>query len=290
MKTDQEIVSLLKETGHIDRPFGQQCDVGNFSCNHSLTHGVVQRALASYQDFLISNLEPLCLCEHGRSAQCDGIIGPATRKLFELPRCGCHDYGESVQAAMGTGSWKACHNIGDFHAATVKVHKKGMPSFLESVFERIWDSAAASYEAIGLRFIRVDSAEDANIEFSFVSRSSGWIGLAVVGNHETCDSTFLWCRYLAKYEPSDIIGSWTELVMHELGHNAGLQHTRGGIMNPSIITGLKPTWKGDPSESILNRYYGGEPVDGIIPPPTPPEAGVMRWQDGTEYDVWLRKT
>ena len=50
--------------------------------------------------------------------------------------------------------------------------------------------------------------------------------------------------------------------MHELGHNAGLQHTRGGVMSPSIVHGLPSSWKGDPSRSVLARYYGGEPIPG----------------------------
>ncbi len=44
-------------------------------------------------------------------------------------------------------------------------------------------------------------------------------------------------------------------------------------MNPSIIqyTGI-PSWKGDPSETILNRMFGGEPID-------PPDDG--------EPEMWV---
>jgi hypothetical protein len=59
--------------------------------------------------------------------------------------------------------------------------------------------------------------------------------------------------------------------MHELGHNAGLDHSRGGVMNPSIVSGLAPSWAGDPSEPILNRYYGGEPIE------QPPVPGPEYW-------------
>jgi hypothetical protein len=61
------------------------------------------------------------------------------------------------------------------------------------------------------------------------------------------------------------------LIKHELGHNSGLGHSRGGVMNPSIINGLPVSWKNDPSESQLRKWYGGEPVPGgnPLPPDTP---------------------
>lgn len=52
----------------------------------------------------------------------------------------------------------------------------------------------------------------------------------------------------------------------------GMSHSRGGIMNPSITSGVftKSAWRGDPSESILKRWFGGVPVDlGGNPDPTP---------------------
>ena len=146
------------------------------------------------------------------------------------------------------------------------VDKSEMPKFLEDKFEEAWSLCVKAYRQIGLQFIRVDANENANIEFLFVSRSRGWIGLAVVGQNETCSSN-IWCKYLSTYQPSNIVREWSTLIMHELGHNAGLQHSRGGVMNPSIVAGLKPTWKGDPSESILNRYYGGEPIGDVPVPP-----------------------
>lgn len=263
MKSDQEIIQLLFETGHLNHSKGIRCcDYGPDHLNDmKLSHPDVQYAVRSYQDFMIQNLEPLCLKHHLRPAQADGDIGPATRELFEIDRCGCPDYGDAhdhYQPKIGTGNWPGCHDIGNFHAATVYVHESGMPSFLEPVFDEVWKRTVAAYEAIGLRFMRI-AAVDANIDFSFVRSSSGWIGLAVVGHGKSCSSQ-IWCRYLARYQPSNIVGSWTELVMHELGHNCGLNHTRGGIMNPSLIRGLPATWDGDPAKPVLVRYYGGEPI------------------------------
>lgn len=288
--TDEQIIKLLFDTGHLEFPFGNVATVGSIK---SLSDPVVAHAIASYQEFMIENLDPLCLTHHGRPARCDSKIGPATRELMAQPRCGCRDYGLKVLPATGNGSWAGCHGIGDFHSATVYVDKRGIPSFLEPVFEQAWDNSVAAYDAIGLRWKRINNLDPANIKFTFVSRSNGWIGLAIVGREQSCTSQ-IWCRFLSTYRPSNILGSWTELIMHELGHNAGLQHTRGGIMNPSIITGLKPTWRGDPSESILKRYYGGKAVDGGPEPPQPPGEEIYGKQTmfiggkPMAFDIWPR--
>lgn len=257
---DSAIIDLLKRTGHLEYPFGKAQFIQDASEKLSLTDRPIERAIASYQDFMSQHLDTLCMEHHGRPLRDIGEFGPATQQLMEQPRCGCCDYGDDVQPAVGKGSWKRCHDIGEFHAATVRVDKSGMPSFLKSDFETVWERCAAAYAELGLRWIRTDDT-DANITFSFVSRSSGWIGLAVVGRTQSCGSE-IWCKYLAKYHPGNVVREWTTLVMHELGHNAGLQHTRGGVMSPSIINGLAASWKGDPSESVLNRYYGGEPIPG----------------------------
>lgn len=286
MMTDQEIIRLLFDTGHLNYPKGKgkvvfsygETTLGTLRLN---SMGVVD-AIASYQDFMGQSLEPLSMAHHSRPAIVDGRIGPATRELLDMPRCGCPDYGhahdhygEPVQPAVGTGNWPRCHDIGDFHAATVYVDESGMPSFLKPVFDEVWKRTVAAYDEIGLRFIRVDDHDDANIDFSFVNRSNGWIGLAIVGRGQSCGSQ-IWCRYLAKYKPSNVVGSWTELVMHELGHNCGLNHSRGGIMNPSLITGLPASWDRDPSESILKRYYGGKPI------PTGPDGKEMWTRQGLQ--------
>ena len=262
--TDREIVDLLQDTGHLEWPFGKQQripeEVYKFDVRRPLRHPAIERATASYQDFMCQCLDPLCMKWHSRPARCDGDIGEATRELMELPRCGCVDYGKDVQPALGKGSWAGCHGIKDFHSASVYVNMTEIPGFLEPHWDEIWARVVASYEDIGLQFRRT-SVLNPNIAMSFVERSRGWIGLAVVGQNESCSSQ-IWCKFLKTYKPSNIINEWTTLIMHELGHNAGLQHTRGGVMAPSIVHGLPASWKGDPSRPVLARYYGGEPIPG----------------------------
>ena len=184
------------------------------------------------------------------------------------PRCGHPDYGPDVEAATGSGSWPNCHGIGDFHCAKVRVNPEGMPTFLKPVFDQVLNRVRAAYRDMGLSYDWVgEESTFHNTSINFVPRSNGWIGLAIVGQRESCSSK-IWARFLATYKPNNVLNEWTTLIMHELGHNAGLHHSRGGVMNPSIVQGLAPTWRGDPSESILANYYGGEPIPGDNTPPT----------------------
>lgn len=292
--TDSEILALLKLTGHLDCPYGSTHEDVTFEAPHlvSLTHPLVKSAIASYQEFNALALEPLCMCEHGRRANPDGEIGPATRELFKGRICGCSDYGAKVSPVVGIGSWKECHGIGDYHAATVYVHVADMPSFLRPVFDEIWDRVVRSYEDIGLRWIRTFE-RNANIDFQFVNRGAGWIGLAQVGHQQSCGSA-LWCRYVSGWQPSNVVAAWTELIQHELGHNCGLQHSRGGKMNASLIIGGDPSWDGDPSKIILERLYGGVPIPGDEPPPGPPGddprtiSGIAKDGNNDKWDVIIR--
>ena len=268
---NQEIVEFLRWTGHLEYPHGKEQGVPSSNPNKVIESSQGLNSVASYQAFEAEQIDRLCLREHSRPARFDGEIGPATIRAMQAPRCGCQDYGPKVQPATGSGSWKGCHDIGDFHSAKVRVDKSGMPAFLAPFFGDVWSRMEAAYMDIGLKFYQSGS-NSGNIDFSFVSSSRGWIGLAVVGQQESCNSN-IWCKFLARYQPANVLNEWTTLIMHELGHNAGLHHSRGGVMNPSIVQGLAPTWRGDPSESILVRYYGGVPIE---PPPTEKEYWTMQ--------------
>ena len=270
--TDQEIIQLLFDTGHLRHPFGERVELPRDMAQQPLTHSVVERAMASYHDFNSVCLEPLCIKHHGRPARANGVYGPATAELLELPRCGCPDYGKevhphNVQAAIGTGSWAGCHGVGDFHAATVFVDDKYMTPSWRAEFDEIWALSAAAYAEIGLRWTRTDDRKAANTVLSFERNPRGWIGLAIVGSNQSCGSQ-IWLKLAASYAPRDSIPMRTKVTMHEKGHNAGMGHSRGGVMNAYVMDGVPATWKGDPSESILKRYYGGKPV-GVPEPPTP---------------------
>jgi hypothetical protein len=77
------------------------------------------------------------------------------------------------------------------------------------------------------------------------------------------------CRLDSSFGPNE--ATEADLLCHEMGHNMNLNHTRGGIMNPSLSN--KTTFDGwtssDPSWNTLVRFFGGEPVDNPDPNPGP---------------------
>lgn len=252
---DQKIIKLLTDTGHMHYPFGKPSGV---TMSPPLV-GDVATAIASYQDFASPTLDALCMKHHGKPLCCDGEPGPATHELWATPRCGCKDYGPDVQAATGSGNWKGCHGIGDFHAAKVFIDKSDMPPFLEADLVKIWDNVVAAYDAIGLRWYQTLDRSEANTVISW-ERGRGWIGLAIVGQDQSCSSE-IWARFDTGYNPAKTVRMWSGLFMHELGHNAGLGHTRGGIMNSYLLDG-PASWEDDPALPTLIRKYGGKPVGG----------------------------
>jgi hypothetical protein len=210
----------------------------------------------------------------------DGIMGPATLYAMSLPRCGQVHTAAATDLAIGSNRWKGCHGGSDIHKAVVRVDESNLPGFLRPVFVEVLRRVRNAYAKMGLLFVFMGPSGDylgnetpsgANIKFSF-TRGDGWIGLAIVGNPgiQRCDST-IWCRYEYRYQPSNIAREWTTLINHELGHNCGLGHSRGGKMNPSLVAGLPPDWTtDDPSHGSLSSWFSGVPIDlGETPEPPP---------------------
>ncbi len=262
---DAQIIERLIDTGHMYHPFGTGSFASKDMNGLTLQSEACQLAIRSWQDFMVHDIDRLAMAHHGRQAMADGELGPCGLEVMSLDRCGCPDYsgGGDARPAVGTGNWPKCWDIGDYHAAKVKINERGMPSFLAPVFDEVWDTVVAAYEQIGLRFIRTED-DDRNIDFTFVNNRSGWIGLAIVGHGRTCGGSPIWCKYRANYHPSNVKRQWANLIIHELGHNCGLSHSRGGLMNP-VLTGGPPTWRNDPSERLLGRLYGGKPIPSDDP-------------------------
>jgi hypothetical protein len=255
----------------------------------------------------------------------DGHCGVYTQAMLDIRRCAFPDFlppkdahfqfedprlqevmcrlQETGIEAVGSGNWPRCHGVGNYHSASVRIDMTGIASFLTPIFKDVLSDVRIAYAKVGCLFRFVDSnGKDMvtgeqfngpiNINFSFVQRSDGWIGLAILGNNQGCSSR-IWCRYLATYRPSNVRREWVTLIKHELGHNCGSGHLRGGTMNPSIVTGLPSTTWGssDPFLPWLNQRFGGQPVPiDDNPPPTSLEERVARletaervhWQQMTE--------
>lgn len=244
-------------------------------------------AVRSFQQLDV-NCDVECLRHHHRSLNPDGLIGSATRDVMLYPRCGTPDHGDSTQRRagrlVGAGNWARCHDVGNFHSASVEI-TNAHPTHVAENWEQIRENVIRAYADVGLLF-HFDGREPVNIQFSYVGQSDGWIGLAIVSNDSTCRSRAIWCRYLSRYTGgatnTDIITQWTSLIKHELGHNCGMGHTRGGVMNPSVIRGLPVLFgRSDPARQLLINRFGGEPVPRDDPPdPDPPEERklVIAWR------------
>lgn len=245
----------------------------------------------------------------GHTPDFDGKLNPGLAAMLDVQRCPVPDHApppgvvfafddpdmqqlvlrmqaRAVLQALGTGNWSGCHNVGNFHSAAVRVDASGLPSFLAPVFTTVLRNVQKAYADIGLlwRFINQQNTDmlanvpfsgNINSDMSFVNSSSGWIGLAIVGQNETCSSK-IWCKFLGTYKGGStneaIVTQWTSLIKHELGHNCGRSHTNGGVMNPSIVNGLPTEWgPSDPSTAWLKGQFGGVPVPipGGSPPTTP---------------------
>lgn len=271
---------------------------------------VVVRAMISMSRGDTTRYTRAVLDNHGRQPTFDGVIGPAIAEMvIEGNRCPVPDHApppgvvfafddpdlqqvvERMQAqpAVGSGgNWAGCNGIGQFHCAAMQVNPAGMNPRVVPLWRQVMLNVRQMYAGIGLlwKFIDMDGVDlltgeqfNGNIqtELSFVSRSDGWIGLAIVTRNEGCSSK-IWLKLLNSYVGGStdiqIINQISTLLAHEGGHNAGLSHSNGGVMNPSIVTGLPVgVWpENDPSTPILRTLYGGAPVPipgGTPPGPTP---------------------
>jgi hypothetical protein len=192
-------------------------------------------------------------------------VGPLdVASLFAIDRCGCPDI---MPDNTGSGSWRAgcLPEWPRNHAAVYRVDKSRMPGYLRDTFEAAWDLMAKAYADIGLAIVRRDAGSTYNSLVTF-EPGRGWIGLAIVGRNHTC-GTRMWAKFDTRYGSSfsreRLLNQWAFLIAHELGHNCGLGHTRGGIMNPSLINGTfhPDQWRrSDPAFPQHRRWYGGQPL------------------------------
>jgi hypothetical protein len=259
------------------------------------------------------NYDTLVLAFHERMPDYDGVIGPATEKLVAIPRCPLPDHApppnarfyyddpdlqaavESMQeaAASGSGSWPSSGCDPErrgMHSIRVRLNPAGMPATVRTYHEEALRHVVAAYADIGLsvRYL-LDANSPAEITKVFQRLSGGTIGWNYFPRGGCTPITGVLSN---SYAPSDGGKLWANLECHETGHGVGLQHTRGSIMNPSILLVWPLTWRGSPSESVLQRYFGGQPIPGRPkpdepkPPPQPgPTADAEFTLGGVVYEI-----
>ena len=274
----------------------------------------VKKAFAELQDFHFGTINWFTAVEHGRTVHPDGEVGIATTKMIDalensdnqmFSRCPYPDVAppenasfsyddENVQvavesyqrfAAAGAGSWPAGCWEDDKHIVYIGVDSSTMPSHVKNgTWEAMKKNNQEACAGVGLivRYQEKGKPSDINLRWKYLAGST--IGLAQFPNGRCDDEVF---HYMDPGYKSSL-RLLSILHIHECGHNWGLQHTRGGIMNPSIIN-VEMTWQSpDPSCRTMAKFFGGVPsVDSPIEPETPKENGeieVVRFtDDGREY-------
>lgn len=314
----QKAIERAWKTGHFwspNNPEGQMIDQSDLKLLHPTDDVAVQALISMAKSDAIA-YTTCVLNAHGRLPDFDGIAGPAMESFIAINRCPVPDFAppkdvvfsfedpdlqrvvmrmqaDGSAEAIGSGNWQGCHNIGKFHSAIVNVNLANLPSFLKPVLNKVLANVQQAYAAVGLLFRFVNAGRDmltgeansdlSNTDMSFVNSSTGWIGLAIVGQNETCSSR-IWCKFLSTYRGGSnddaIVQQWTTLIKHELGHNCGRGHTNGGVMNPSLVNGLPTLFAtDDPSLSWLKQQFGGVPVNipggnPLPPSPNPPVSDI----------------
>jgi hypothetical protein len=278
--SDQELIQKLWDTGN----FWHGAEALNVKQSqlHTLTldDAAVQEAVASFQASDV-NMVGLSQLYHKRPPHADGDVGPATRQLAMIPRCPIPDHApppnasfhyddpklqaavESMQryAEAGSGSWPAAGCDPErqgVHSIRVRINMAGCPAAVKAYIQESLAAVVKAYAEMGcaVRYI-LDANSPAEIVKHFEGMSGGIIGWNYFPQAGTCSR--ITGAFNNSYAPS--MQTWANLECHETGHGVGLQHTNGGIMNPSIVTIWPLTWVGDTSHNRMRAFFGGVPIE-----------------------------
>lgn len=249
--------------------------------------------LASWQS-LDANVNRLVESFHGRELIPDGDIGPASEGVMKMRRCAMPDYAppphasffyedEGLQRAVesyqrfaaaktGSGSWPVgCDpERKDVHSVVVGIDISNASSFQKGIMSDVLKYVEETEAEIGQAVRHVLSGASSpqhDVRFQFIA--GGVIGFAYFPEPNECRQTVT-ARIDNSFDAR--LPVLAELLTHEYkGHSDGAEHTNGGIMNPSIGSPTtRATWIGDPSFSRKKKWFGGEPLSPVNPPPGPP--------------------
>lgn len=234
----------------------------------NMAHPAAKDAVRSMQASDIQ-LESLVQMAHLRPLNMDGDAGPATVGLTKIPRCSVPDFGSNFGEA-GVGGWLDCDPESDAdHSVRIRFDDRRATPTWRSYLDQVKQNAVNISADIGLAVRHLPhDASDWESQVSFKNIPGGVIGYYYLPSRG-CDSIRNQMGSLdTAYNPDVELASL--LWIHEgLGHGIALGHTRGGIMNPTIIR-TEMSWRNDPSWSAVKRLYGGVPITPPEPEPTPP--------------------
>jgi hypothetical protein len=258
-----------------------------------LDHKLIQLATQSWQE-IDANFDVLAFVHHLRGIIADGDIGPVTSQMMYVPRCpmpdhappegaafdyGSEDLNEAVAsyqrwaALKGSGSWPSCDpERPGVHSVRVSVLTAGFSGHQKQLMRQVLKMVEDCEAEMGQSVRHILDGDPAKAEHDVRGEyiAGGTIGYAYFPQPNTCNQVVK-ARIDNSYNASQYM--LARLYVHEYkGHSDGLQHTRGGLMNASIMqSNSPPSWKGDPHESTKRRYFGGEPLNPTpTPTPVPP--------------------
>ena len=162
------------------------------------------------------------------------------------------------------------------HEVVIKFDDRQAPSRWQGYMDEVKQGAVDISADVGLsvRYVDWNSVEDYQSSVEFKRIPGNVIGYYYLPQGSGCRRVPQGALDTS-YQPDVEMASL--LWIHEgLGHGIALQHTNGGIMNPSLIRSPM-SWRNDPSWRAIERLYGGEPLDPPAPdpPPTPDKPDVV---------------
>lgn len=300
MATEIDSAKLLKslyEFGHFWNP----ANPNGLNVDHAsaelltLDDRVAKDAVASWQGF-DANFDALAFIVHLRAIIADGDVGPVTAAMLQAKRCSMPDFpppptasfqydNPGLQAAVesyqryaesgyvgGSGSWpKGCDPQNpNVHSVVVAIDTSAAGSSQKAIIDQVLKYVEETEAEIGqsVRHVRDGSFPNPQHNVRFENIPGSVIGYAYFPDPNECRQT-VQARIDNSFGAS--LPVLAELLTHEYkGHSDGLEHTRGGIMNPSIGSpSQRASWIGDTSQSAKFRYFGGVAIPTNNPPPDP---------------------